>query len=114
MPIQFQRGRAGKSSGQVIPPARGQEGIPLSRRRQRATLVIVCLATAVLCLDIAVVNTALPLLARDLRSGLSGVQWVVDVYTSPSRRSCSAPGPWLPARPPSAFPDRHGRLHLVA
>jgi len=55
--------------------------VPLSQRRQRATIVIACLATAMLCLDSAVVNSALPFLARDLHSGLSGVQWVVDAYT---------------------------------
>jgi EmrB/QacA subfamily drug resistance transporter len=81
VPIQFQRRYAKRGSGKVIPVARRQERVPLSRRRQRATLIIVCLATAMLCLDIAVVNTALPFLARDLHSGLSGVQWVVDAYT---------------------------------
>jgi EmrB/QacA subfamily drug resistance transporter len=45
------------------------------------TLAVVCLATAMLMLDIAVVNTALPHIARDLHSGLTGVQWVVDAYT---------------------------------
>jgi EmrB/QacA subfamily drug resistance transporter len=55
--------------------------VPLSRHRQRATMAIVCLATAMLCLDSAVVNSALPFLARDLHSGLSGVQWVIDAYT---------------------------------
>src|SRR5262249_18554881 len=39
------------------------------------------LATAMLMLDIAVVNTALPHIAADLHAGLSGVQWVVDAYT---------------------------------
>jgi MFS family permease len=34
-----------------------------------------------LMLDIAVVNTALPHIASDLQSGLTGVQWVVDAYT---------------------------------
>ena len=52
-----------------------------NRLHQRGTLVVVCLATAMLMLDIAVVNTALPYLARDLRAGLTGVQWVVDAYT---------------------------------
>ncbi len=33
---------------------------------QRGTLVVACLATAVLMLDIAVVNTALPYIADDL------------------------------------------------
>jgi len=45
------------------------------------TLAVVCLATAMLMLDIAVVNTALPHIARDLNAGLTGVQWVVDAYT---------------------------------
>ena len=48
---------------------------------KRGTLAVVCLATAVLMLDIAVVNTALPHIAEDLNAGLSGVQWVVDAYT---------------------------------
>src|SRR5437588_1863540 len=52
-----------------------------NRLHQRGTLVVVCLATAMLMLDIAVVNTALPYLARDLHAGLTGVQWVVDAYT---------------------------------
>lgn len=45
------------------------------------TLAVVCLATAMLMLDIAVVNTALPKIAADLHSGLTGIQWIVDAYT---------------------------------
>src|SRR5215210_8243719 len=45
------------------------------------TLAVVSLATAMLMLDIAVVNTALPQIAEDLNTGLSGLQWVVDAYT---------------------------------
>src|SRR3954468_1264848 len=48
---------------------------------KRGTLAVVCLATAVLMLDIAVVNTALPHIASDLNASLSGIQWVVDAYT---------------------------------
>jgi EmrB/QacA subfamily drug resistance transporter len=48
---------------------------------KRGTLAVVCLATAVLMLDIAVVNTALPHIAEDLDAGLGGLQWVVDAYT---------------------------------
>src|SRR4051794_11152488 len=61
--------------------------LPLGRTRSRTmnvkqgTLAVVCLATAVLMLDIAVVNTALPHIASDLNASLSGVQWVVDAYT---------------------------------
>src|SRR3712207_5475153 len=45
------------------------------------TLAVVSLATAMLMLDIAVVNTALSDIAADLNTGLSGLQWVVDSYT---------------------------------
>jgi EmrB/QacA subfamily drug resistance transporter len=48
---------------------------------QRWTLVVVCVATAMLMLDIAVVNTALSRIAEDLQTGLSGLQWVIDAYT---------------------------------
>jgi EmrB/QacA subfamily drug resistance transporter len=48
---------------------------------KRWTLVVVCAATAMLMLDIAVVNTALSRIAEDLNTGLSGLQWVVDAYT---------------------------------
>jgi len=48
---------------------------------KHGTLAVVCLATAMLMLDIAVVNTALPHIAADLHAGLTGVQWVVDAYT---------------------------------
>ena len=48
---------------------------------KRWTLSVVCVATAMLMLDIAVVNTALSRIAEDLGTGLSGLQWVVDAYT---------------------------------
>ena len=48
---------------------------------KRWTLAVVCLATAMLMLDIAVVNTALSSIAGDLHTGLSGLQWIVDAYT---------------------------------
>ena len=48
---------------------------------QRWTLAVVSAATAMLMLDIAVVNTALSRIAEDLDTGLSGLQWVVDAYT---------------------------------
>jgi EmrB/QacA subfamily drug resistance transporter len=50
-------------------------------RTQRWTLAVVCAATAMLMLDIAVVNTALSAIAADLHTGLSGLQWIVDAYT---------------------------------
>jgi EmrB/QacA subfamily drug resistance transporter len=48
---------------------------------RRGTLAVVCLATAMLMLDIAVVNPALPKIASSLDAGISGLQWVVDAYT---------------------------------
>lgn len=48
---------------------------------RRITLIAVCLGTAMLMLDIAIVNTALSRIAGSLHSGISGVQWVVDAYT---------------------------------
>ncbi len=50
-------------------------------RMQRWTLAVVCAATAMLMLDIAVVNTALSRISEDLNTGLSGLQWVIDAYT---------------------------------
>ena len=58
----------------------------LMTRTQRWTLAVVCAATAMLMLDIAVVNTALSAIAADLDTGLSGLQWVVDAYTLAARR----------------------------
>ena len=48
---------------------------------RRGTLAVACLATAMLMLDIAVVNSALPRIAGELHSGLTGLQWIVDAYT---------------------------------
>ena len=48
---------------------------------QRWTLAVVCAATAMLMLDVAVVNTALSDIAGDLDTGLHGLQWIVDAYT---------------------------------
>jgi EmrB/QacA subfamily drug resistance transporter len=48
---------------------------------QRWTLAVVCAATAILMLDIAVVNTALPSIGEELHTGIGGLQWVVDAYT---------------------------------
>ncbi len=49
--------------------------------RQGAALAIICLATAMLMLDIAVVNTALPSIQTSLAASASALQWVVDGYS---------------------------------
>jgi EmrB/QacA subfamily drug resistance transporter len=70
---------------------------------QRWTLTVVCAATAMLMLDIAVVNTALSAIAADLDTGLSGLQWVVDAYTLPLAATVITAG---------ALADRFGRRRL--
>jgi EmrB/QacA subfamily drug resistance transporter len=45
------------------------------------TLLVVCVATFMLLLDITIVNVALPTIARDLKGSFSDIQWVVDAYT---------------------------------
>jgi EmrB/QacA subfamily drug resistance transporter len=44
------------------------------------TLLVVCVATFMLLLDITIVNVALPTIARDLGASFSDLQWVVDAY----------------------------------
>jgi len=48
---------------------------------QRWTLAAVLAATAILMLDIAVVNTALPTVQLDLNTDLHALKWVLDAYT---------------------------------
>src|SRR5215217_1326499 len=72
---------------------------------QRWTLAVVSIATAMLMLDIAVVNTALPRIGEDLHAGLSGLQWVVDAYTLALATTVLTAG---------ALADRVGRRRLFA
>jgi EmrB/QacA subfamily drug resistance transporter len=77
----------------------------LAMRTQRWTLAVVCAATAMLMLDIAVVNTALSRIADDLNTGLSGLQWVVDAYTLALAATVLTAG---------VLADRLGRKRLFA
>src|SRR3954462_10789033 len=52
-----------------------------STKTKNWTLAVVSLATAMLMLDIAVVNTAITDMGRDLHTGLDGLKWVIDAYT---------------------------------
>jgi len=67
------------------------------------TIVAACLATAMLMLDISVINTALSKIASGLDTGLSGLQWVVDAYTIPLAATVLTAG---------AIADRFGRRRL--
>src|SRR5215216_5644332 len=70
----------------------------------RATTVFVaCLATAMLMLDISVINTALSEIAHGLDAGLGGLQWVVNAYTIPLAATVLTAG---------ALADRIGRRRL--
>jgi EmrB/QacA subfamily drug resistance transporter len=44
------------------------------------TLLVVCVATFMLLLDITIVNVALPSIARQLKASFSDIQWVIDAY----------------------------------
>lgn len=70
------------------------------RTNSTVTIVVACLATAMLMLDISVINTALSEIAGDLDTGLSGLQWVVDAYTIPLAATVLTAG---------AMADRFGR-----
>ena len=72
---------------------------------QRWTLAVVCTATAILMLDIAVVNTALPSIGEDLDTGIGGLQWVVDAYTLALAAVVLTAG---------SLADRFGRRRLFA
>ncbi len=67
------------------------------------TIAVACLATAMLMLDISVINTALSDIAAGLDTGLSGLQWVVDAYTIPLAATVLTAG---------AIADRVGRRRL--
>ena len=72
---------------------------------QRWTLAVVCAATAILMLDIAVVNTALSAISKDLDTGLHGLQWVVDAYTLALATVVLTAG---------SLADRYGRRRVFA
>ncbi len=44
------------------------------------TLLVVCVGTFMLLLDITIVNVALPEIAKDLKASFSDIQWVIDAY----------------------------------
>jgi EmrB/QacA subfamily drug resistance transporter len=59
----------------------GEDQMETASKYRTWTLAVVSLATAMLMLDIAVVNTAITDMGRDLHTGLDGLKWVVDAYT---------------------------------
>src|SRR6202012_1009692 len=53
----------------------------LTRRRRLLILAICCLSLFIVGLDSTIVNVALPSIAKDLHSSVSGLQWTIDAYT---------------------------------
>ncbi len=49
--------------------------------RPNLVLGICCLSLLVVGMDVTIVNVALPAIQRDLHASLSGLQWIVDMYT---------------------------------
>lgn len=72
---------------------------------QRVTLLVICTATAMLMLDIAVVNTALPAMAREFGADLTSLKWVIDGYTLALATVVLSAGAWG---------DRSGRRRVFA
>lgn len=69
------------------------------------TLTVACIATAMLILDISVINTALSKIAAGLSTGLSGLQWIFDGYTVPLAAFVLTAG---------SLADRIGRKRMFA
>jgi EmrB/QacA subfamily drug resistance transporter len=72
---------------------------------KRPTLIVTCLATAMLMLDIAVVNTAMAHIGGDLHAGLDSLKWVVDAYTLALATTVVTIG---------SLADRFGRRNIFA
>ena len=53
---------------------------PKESTRGRLTLTVVCAATALLLLDVTVVNVAMPAMQEDLGASFDELQWVIDAY----------------------------------
>src|SRR5829696_1299692 len=64
------------------------------------TLAVVSAATAMLLLDVTVVNVALPAIRADLDASFAELQWVVDAYALTLAATLLTAG---------ALADRHGR-----
>jgi EmrB/QacA subfamily drug resistance transporter len=73
------------------------------RSNRVVTIAVACLATAMLMLDISVINTALSDIAAGLDTDLTGLQWVIDAYTIPLAATVLTAG---------AIADRIGRRKL--
>src|SRR6201989_1774202 len=65
----------------MVPNERGDLLPDLTRRRRLLVLAICCLSLFIVGLDSTIVNVALPSIAKDLHSSVSGLQWPIDAYS---------------------------------
>jgi EmrB/QacA subfamily drug resistance transporter len=79
-PVACNRGGARARPARDDAPRAERRGGQAVTRSERWTLAVVCAATAVLLLDVTVVNVALPAIEADLGATFSELQWVVDAY----------------------------------
>ncbi|WP_305092459.1 MFS transporter [Prescottella sp. R16] len=74
------------------------------RQRRILALAVICLAELLVVLDNTIVNVALPSIGVQLRTDVSGLQWVVDAYTLTFAGLLLAFG---------NLGDRHGRRRVM-
>jgi MFS family permease len=81
--IESRRAPRAQAAGQDAfgPQLPGGDREAVAKRRQRALLVLVCLAQLMVILDVSIVNVALPSIRDGLRFSTTGLQWVVNAYT---------------------------------
>jgi MFS family permease len=72
---------------------------------KRLTLAVVSAGTAMLLLDVTVVNVALPAIRADLDASFAELQWVIDAYALALAATLLTAG---------VLADRHGRRALFA
>jgi len=63
------------------PPKITDAGDGRMRVRPNLVLGICCMSVLLIGMDVTIVNVALPSIQKDLRTTLSGLQWVTDAYT---------------------------------
>src|ERR1044072_2044407 len=73
------RSRGGSGRGARNSTAADERLAPVTRERW-TTLLVVSAATAMLLLDVTVVNVALPAIREDLDASFGEMQWVIDAY----------------------------------
>ena len=54
--------------------------VVLDRRRRVIVLLVCCMSILIVGMDVTIVNVALPAVAHDFHTSVSGLQWVVDAY----------------------------------